>query len=144
MKKIILAIAIMLGALSAEAITIEEFFKQAKLIEGADYTKISKVMLAIVKRGVKSVELIELENLSDSVSQNLFALCDEISLDNDVSLIKQDEGNEKFRVWMQTEDENFKMLLFNVETEDGKSDCDIAFMVADKKLMEDIKFKKMK
>lgn len=148
MKKILIAIVIMLGALSAEAITIDEFFQQAKTIESAEYTKISKMMLAIVKKGIKSVELLEIENLSESEVQNFFKLCDEISLNDEISLIKQDEEAEKTRIWMQVEEgSDFKLLILSIDTANGKSDCDIAMMLADKKLLEDkefIKFEKMK
>lgn len=147
MKKILIAIVIMLGALSAEAITIDEFFQQAKTIESAEYTKISKMMLAIVKKGIKSVELLEIENLSESEVQNLFRLCDEISLNDEISLIKQDDEAEKTRIWMQVEGSDFKLLILSIDTANGRSDCDIAMMLADKKLLEDkefIKFEKMK
>ena len=147
MKKILIAIVIMLGALSAEAITIDEFFQQAKTIESAEYTKISKMMLAIVKKGIKSVELLEIENLSESEVQNLFKLCDEISLNDEISLIKQDDEAEKTRIWMQVEGSDFKLLILSIDTANGKSDCDIAMMLEDKKLLEDkefIKFEKMK
>ena len=147
MKKILIAIVIMLGALSAEAITIDEFFQQAKTIESAEYTEISKMMLAIVKKGIKSVELLEIGNLSESEVQNLFKLCDEISLNDEISLIKQDDEAEKTRIWMQVEGSDFKLLILSIDTANGNSDCDIAMMLADKKLLEDkefIKFEKMK
>ena len=147
MKKILIAIVIMLGALSAEAITIDEFFQQAKTIESAEYTKISKMMLAIVKKGIKSVELLEIGNLSESEVQNLFKLCDEISLNDEISLIKQDDEAEKTRIWMQVEGSDFKLLILSIDTANSMSDCDIAMMLADKKLLEDkefIKFEKMK
>ena len=144
MKKIFIAIAIMLGALSAEAITIDQFFQQAKTIESAEYTKVSKIMLAIVKKGIKSVELLEIENLSESELQNLFKLCDEISLNDEISLIKQDDETEKTRIWMHVEGSDFKLLILSIDTANGRSDCDIAMLFADKKLLEDIKFKKMR
>ena len=140
MKKILIAIVIMLGALSAEAITIDEFFQQAKTIESAEYTKISKMMLAIVKKGIKSVELLEIGNLSESEVQNLFKLCDEISLNDEISLIKQDDEAEKTRIWMQVEGSDFKLLILSIDTANGRSDCDIAMMLADKKLLEDKEF----
>lgn len=147
MKKILIAIVIMLGALSAEAITIDEFFQQAKTIESAEYTKISKMMLAIVKKGIKSVELLEIENLSESEVQNLFKLCDEISLNDEISLIKQDDEAEKTRIWMQVEGSDFRLLILSIDTTNSMSDCDIVMLLADKKLLEDkefIKFEKMR
>ena len=100
-----------------------------------------------MKKGIKSVELLEIENLPESEVQNLFKLCDEISLNDEISLIKQDDEAEKTRIWMQVEGSDFKLLILSIDTANGKSDCDIAMMLADKKLLEDkefIKFEKMK
>lgn len=141
MKKLLLIIVAVAVSIMAKATSFEEFFAAVKEIEGSNYTNVPKFLIPHNDGNIKQLELLEFEELNDSLINKIIDNRSAITINKDVTVSQDIEDDEDVRIYMQTIDEEFHLLIVGIEKEnESRWSCLITKMLCDKKVLENPNF----
>lgn len=145
MKKIFFTLVAALVAMTMNAMTFDEFMQEVKTVEGGEYVNIPAAAIpADVKaEKLEKLELMIFENPSEDVAARLNELRSQITRTDDMLVVKENEGNEDFVIYIQTVGEKMNLLVAGLEGGSDKSNYVVVSMVGDKALLENPDFFKM-
>lgn len=143
MKKIFFTLVAALVAMTMNAMTFDEFMQEVKTVEGGEYVNIPAAAIPADVKAEK-LELMIFENPSEDVAVRLNELRSQITRTDDMLVVKENEGNEDFVIYIQTVGEKMNLLVAGLEGGSDKSNyVVVSIMVGDKALLENPDFFKM-
>lgn len=158
MKKIIATLALIIFCQSNFAQDIETVFDTFKYEQGADYQKISPLMMKFIRlfadndaknqfvKSIKSAKLLDLEDCQPDVKENFIQEIQKLSLNGYEAMFVSTEDGETVKLLAKTDKKHINELLVLTT---GPSDCnvvqlkgkikkeDIQVMISDDKIMID-------
>ncbi len=158
MKKIIATLALMIACQTGFAQNIETMFETYKNEQGADYLKITPLMMKLFRlfadkdvktkfmRSVQSMKILDLGSCQSGVKESFIEQIKELNLNGYETLLVSREDGETFKLLAKTDPKSIKELLVLTT---GKGDCivvqlkgkikkeDIQMMITDNKVMID-------
>lgn len=142
MKKIFFTLVAALVAMTMNAMTFDEFMQEVKTVEGGEYVNLPAAAIPADVKAEK-LELMFFENPSEEVAARLNELRSQITRTDDMLVVKKNEGNEDFVIYIQTVGEKMNLVVAGLEGGSDKSNYVVVSMVGDKALLENPDFFKM-
>lgn len=142
MKKIFFTLVAALVAMTMNAMTFDEFMQEVKTVEGGEYVNLPAAAIPADVKAEK-LELMFFENPSEEVVARLNELRSQITRTDDMLVVKENEGNEDFVIYIQTVSEKMNLVVAGLEGGSDKSNYVVVSMVGDKALLENPDFFKM-
>lgn len=134
-KFIIPALVAIICGLSAQAISIDEFYTQYSKLPNRTEVKIPKLLLKLKNRHLSAVKVLTFDINDLSFRDNILADINKINIDEETMVIKSNENEEVDNVIIKPADKNNVIILV---TSISNHECDIVYVKCNKKLIDEV------
>lgn len=134
-KLIILALVTIICGLSAQAISIDEFYKQYSKMPNRTEVKVPKLLLKMKNRHLSAVKVLSFDINDTSFHDNILADINSINVDDETMVIKDNENDEVNNVIIQPADKNNVIILV---ASISNRECDVVYVKCNKKLIDEV------
>lgn len=134
-KLIILTLVAIVCCSSAQAITIDEFYKQYAKMPNRTEVKVPKLLLKLKNRHLSAVKVLTFDINDVSFRNNILADINNITVNEETMVIKSNENEETDNVIIQPAGKNDVIILV---TSISNHECDIVYVKCNKKLIDEV------
>ncbi len=120
---------------SAQAISIDDFYKYCSKIPNHTEVKIPKLMLKFANRHVSDLKILSVEELDDKTYGKTISELGKITVNEKTVVIKNNDDDEVSHVYIKPDGKKKVLILIASISPD---ECDVVYIKCDKKLLQEV------